>query len=193
MNPDFPFRILSHSFGEKSDFSPKLQDKISNGKPGFEAVTACHVPSLALRSLPNFILQLWRKIHGCEIKSGSGLHGMMLSYSYMYIIDQILSDENRRRTYDHTGETSESPQPRGPAPGHGFTVFQAGNTFHFQFNMGGPQQRSDGVSTKAFFDTILPGSHHKPFLLNFHHEFCMQCMNVERIWEELRNVSTTSA
>ena len=36
-NPGFPFRILSCSFGEKSDFSPKLQDKILNGKPGFEA------------------------------------------------------------------------------------------------------------------------------------------------------------
>ena len=107
-------------------------------------------------------------------------------------IMQILSDENRRRTYDLTGETSESPQPRGPAPGHGFTVFQSGNTFHFQFNMGGSQQRSDGISTKAFFNTILPGSHHKPYLLNFHHEFCMQCIHVERVWEELRNVSTTS-
>ena len=36
LNPDFPFRILSRSFGEKSeDFSsPKLQDKIQNRKPG---------------------------------------------------------------------------------------------------------------------------------------------------------------
>ena len=34
-NPGFPFRILSRSFGEKSDFSPKLRDKI--GKHGFEA------------------------------------------------------------------------------------------------------------------------------------------------------------
>ena len=43
-NPGFPFRILSRSFGEKS---PKLQDKIRNGKPGFEARNGvrvcCHV------------------------------------------------------------------------------------------------------------------------------------------------------
>ena len=32
-NPGFPFRILSRSF-----FSPKLRDKIQNGKPGFEAI-----------------------------------------------------------------------------------------------------------------------------------------------------------
>ena len=32
LNPGFSFRILS-----RSDFSPKLQDKIRNGKPGFEA------------------------------------------------------------------------------------------------------------------------------------------------------------
>ena len=31
LNPGFPFRILSH------DFSPKLQDKILNRKPGLEA------------------------------------------------------------------------------------------------------------------------------------------------------------
>ena len=36
-NPGFSFRILSHSFGEKSDFSRKLWDKIQNEKPGFEA------------------------------------------------------------------------------------------------------------------------------------------------------------
>ena len=30
-NPGFPFRILSHSFKK---FSPKLRDKIRNGKPG---------------------------------------------------------------------------------------------------------------------------------------------------------------
>ena len=36
-NPGFPFWILSRSFGEKSNFSPKLRDKIWNGKPGFKA------------------------------------------------------------------------------------------------------------------------------------------------------------
>ena len=102
---------------------------------------------------------------------------------------QILSDENRRRTYDLTGETSDSPQSRGPAPGQGFTLFQAGNTFHFRFNTGGPRQRGDGVTTNAFFSSILPGSHHKPYLLNFYHDFCMQCVDVERVWQDLKNVS----
>ena len=37
-NPGSLFRILSRSFGEKSDFSPKLRDKIRNGEPGFEAM-----------------------------------------------------------------------------------------------------------------------------------------------------------
>ena len=42
-NPGFPFRILSRSFGEKIGFSPKLRDKIRNGKPGFEARSG-HAP-----------------------------------------------------------------------------------------------------------------------------------------------------
>ena len=37
LNPGFPFRILS-----RSRFSPKLRDKIQNGKPGFEARTLPH-------------------------------------------------------------------------------------------------------------------------------------------------------
>ena len=38
LNPGSPFRILSHGFGEKFDFSPKLWDKIQNGEPKFEAM-----------------------------------------------------------------------------------------------------------------------------------------------------------
>ena len=110
---------------------------------------------------------------------------------FLLVHAQILSDENRRRTYDLTGETSDSPQSRGPAPGQGFTVFQSGNTFHFRFNTGGPRQRGDGVTTSAFFSSILPGSHHKPYLLNFYHDFCLQCVDVERIWQELKDVSLT--
>ena len=37
LNPGSPSQILSPSFGEKSDFSPKLWDKIRNGESGFEA------------------------------------------------------------------------------------------------------------------------------------------------------------
>ena len=33
LNPGFPFQTLTHS----SNFSPKLRDKIRNGKPGFKA------------------------------------------------------------------------------------------------------------------------------------------------------------
>ena len=40
-NPDFLFQILSCSF---ENFSPKLQDKIRNGKPGFEASMFPHTP-----------------------------------------------------------------------------------------------------------------------------------------------------
>ena len=42
-NLGFPFRILSRSFG----FSPKLWDKIQNGKPGFEA-TVWHGKALSM-------------------------------------------------------------------------------------------------------------------------------------------------
>ena len=40
-NPGFPFRI----------FSPKLRDKIGNGKPGFEATLAVHLCLYGMSSI----------------------------------------------------------------------------------------------------------------------------------------------
>ena len=43
--------------------------------------------SLVPRPLPDFILQLWRKIgHGCEIKSGSGLGTRLYPHSLHQIV-----------------------------------------------------------------------------------------------------------
>ena len=108
-----------------------------------------------------------------------------------FFLLQILTDNEKRHHYDITGETGESPHPiRGHNTGQGgFTVFQSGNTFHFRFNTGGHRPRTDSITTDDFFNDIIPGSYLKPHLFNFYHDFCMQCMNVEAIWDELRNVS----
>ena len=112
-----------------------------------------------------------------------------LIYHHRY---QVLSDEDKRHTYDVTGEVGDSPKPAGHHPhGNSFTVFTTGNGFQFRFftGGGGSAHRGDSVSTDAFFNNILPNSHHKPYLINFYTDFCMQCGSVEQLWNNIRKVS----
>ena len=90
-----------------------------------------------------------------------------------------------------TGETDPSPsRQQGHAHNQGgFTFFQAGNG-HFQFHFGGghTHQREDLITTHYFQRTVLPESGIKLWLLNFFSDFCMNCGEVARIWDELREV-----
>ena len=101
---------------------------------------------------------------------------------------QVLSDEDKRHTYDMTGEVGDSPKPAGHPHGNSFTVFTTGNGFQFRFFTGGSAHRGDSISTDAFFNNILPNSHHKPYLINFYTDFCMQCGHVEQLWNDMRKV-----
>ena len=89
-----------------------------------------------------------------------------------------------------TGEVGDSPKPAGHPHGNSFTVFTTGNGFQFRFFTGGPTHRGDSISTNAFFNSILPDSHHKPYLINFYADFCMQCAHVEQLWNNMRKVHT---
>ena len=117
--------------------------------------------------------------------------GVFDNYRSPTSAQQILADEEKRRRYDLTGDTGESPQgSRGHRPGEAWSmpIFRSGSSFQFRFFTGSSWQRQDLVTTNHFFDTILPGSHEKPYLLNFFHDLCLQCGDLEPIWEELRKV-----
>ena len=105
---------------------------------------------------------------------------------------QVLSDGERRRNYDQFGDVGDSQgvdQQRGGHHGQGFTVFQSGNFFHFQFVPPGPQHRSDGATEESFLNHILPDSERKPHLLYFYHDWCFQCAEVHHQWEGMKDVS----
>ena len=86
----------------------------------------------------------------------------------------------------------DSPRPRAPPHGNGYTVFTTGNGFHFRFFTGGSAHRGDSITTDAFFNNVLLNSHHKPYLINFYTEFCMQCGHVEQMWNDMRKVWTNA-
>ncbi|KAL5491376.1 hypothetical protein EMCRGX_G016655 [Ephydatia muelleri] len=104
---------------------------------------------------------------------------------------EVLSDEERRRKYDQFGDTgdSQSAAGQGNPQGQGFTVFQSGNFFHFQFVPPGPQHHSDGVTEERFFNHLLPDSEVKPHLLYFYHDWCFQCAEIHHLWEEVKDLS----
>ena len=108
-----------------------------------------------------------------------------------------MSDDEKRQHYDRTGSISEPGTHRSPFSQQGFTFFQSsggggGFQFHFHFpgggGGGGASRRDDSVSYGAFFDRILPESHHRPYLIYFFHDFCLECMRVDSVWQELKQV-----
>ena len=112
----------------------------------------------------------------------------------MRIMYQVLSDKDKRRRYDLTG-TIEEPgaQHRSHSSHQGFTVFQSGNgfQFHFQFPGGGSgRQRDNSISYRDFTGNILPESYRKPYLLYFYSDFCFECMRVDNVWIQAKNVSS---
>ena len=110
------------------------------------------------------------------------------------VLFQVLSDDEKRRRYDLTGRVEDAgAQHRSHHSHQGFTVFQSGNgfQFHFQFpGRGSGRQRDDTISFREFSREIVPGSNRKPYLIYFYSDFCFECMRVDSVWAELKNVST---
>ena len=82
---------------------------------------------------------------------------------------EVLSDKKRRQSYDY-GQTS----------GNSFTVFNT-NFFH-------AGHRGDNINMQQYNDHVIPKSYHAPFLLYFYHDFCLPCMHVSKIWDQLKKV-----
>lgn len=110
----------------------------------------------------------------------------------------MLSDDEKRQRYDQTGSIEDVRTHRSHSSQQGFTVFQSGQGFQFHFHFpgngggggrGGSARGQDSISSREFFEEVVPGSHRKPYLLYFYHDFCFECVRVDAIWGELRNVS----
>ncbi|CAI8008968.1 DnaJ homolog subfamily C member 16 [Geodia barretti] len=102
---------------------------------------------------------------------------------------EVLSGEESRRRYDMTGETdpAHSGSQSHTHNSHGFTFFQTGDGF---FHFGGfghtTQPREDTVTTHYFENVVLPESSSRLWLLYFFGDFCFQCGEVSKIWDELK-------
>ena len=132
-----------------------------------------------------------RQIHSCHSPppKRTFIHVILCEILTLYLLASFFMNVI---LLPHQVLSDDSPKPAGHHPhGNSFTVFTTGNGFQFRFftGGGGSAYRGDSVSTDAFFNNVLPNSHHKPYLINFYTDFCMQCGSVEQLWNNMRKVS----
>jgi len=80
---------------------------------------------------------------------------------------EVLSDKRRRQSYDHQPDSI-------------FTMFN--KNFFFA---GHPD---DTINLQQYNDHIIPQSFNIPYLLYLYHDFCLPCVHVSNIWDQLKMV-----
>ena len=103
---------------------------------------------------------------------------------------QVLSNERRRKRYDAFGEEEESPfQQRRPSSGERSSFQFHGSTFTFSFKSHSSSSPPDDITTRRFFENVLPDSEHAPQLIYFYNDWCPSCPKITDKWVELKDVS----
>ncbi|XP_054716062.1 dnaJ homolog subfamily C member 16-like [Uloborus diversus] len=107
---------------------------------------------------------------------------------------ELLSDPERRRLFDRTGVTEDTPNFRQHADYSRFKRFdsdpfehlfsQSGFNFQFKFNQGSFYHKHT-ITAKAYENHIIPNSNFQPYLILFYGEICFGCINAEPIWRKL--------
>jgi DnaJ family protein C protein 16 len=115
---------------------------------------------------------------------------------------ELLSDPDRRRQYDNHGITEDSPNFNRKHDYSQYDRFETGDNFDEFFDDifdpgtggGGGRRGGDGehrvfhkssITTKAYYQTVVPNSAKKPYLILFYSDWCYTCIKVEPIWARL--------
>lgn len=108
---------------------------------------------------------------------------------------ELLSDPERKRLFDRSGITEDTPNFRHYPDYSQFRRFDAdpfehifsqggGFNFQYKFNQGSFYHKHT-ITGKAFETQILPNSNFQPYLVLFYGELCFACINAEPIWRKL--------
>jgi len=112
---------------------------------------------------------------------------------------EILNDPEKRKRYDNHGVVDDQDR-RGNHPENFRHHFRSGSPFDSFFDEGfggGFGGRGHGgnadpglfhkqsITEHAYYNTILPESTGKPYLIMFYSDWCFTCMRLEPIWSKL--------
>jgi DnaJ family protein C protein 16 len=109
---------------------------------------------------------------------------------------ELLSDAERRQKYDTHGITDDQPQHRHHPENSGHRRFHSPfDFFEDDFFSHGQQQRGgaggsseqrlyhkQSVTSHQYYNTVLPESAEKPYLILFFSDWCFTCLRIEPIW-----------
>ena len=105
-------------------------------------------------------------------------------------------DPERRREYDRTGATEDSPNFRQRPDYSSFGRFDfdpfdtftfttgSGQQFHFNFNSANIFHKLT-VTTRAYENNIVASSHLRPYLILFYGDLCFACFQMESLWQKI--------
>ncbi|XP_055949494.1 dnaJ homolog subfamily C member 16-like [Argiope bruennichi] len=107
---------------------------------------------------------------------------------------ELLTDPERKRLFDRSGVTEDTPNFRHYPDYSQFRRFegdpfehlfsQGGFNFQYKFSQGSFYHRQT-ITAKAFENHIIPNSNFQPYLVLFYGELCFACINAEPIWRKL--------
>lgn len=103
------------------------------------------------------------------------------------LIVQILSNEEKRGSYDRYKQTNS--QPYGP---NGFRRFHDNfyfdeSFFNFPFNAKGSRDAADSKYTlhyNQYVNEVVPDSFKRPFLIKITSDWCFNCVHMDPVWRE---------
>ncbi|XP_035222719.1 dnaJ homolog subfamily C member 16-like [Stegodyphus dumicola] len=107
---------------------------------------------------------------------------------------ELLTDPERRRLFDRSGITEDTPNFRQYPDYSQFRRYendpfehifsQGGFNFQFKFNQGSFYHKHT-ITAKAYENHIIPNSNFQPYLILFYGELCFACISAEPIWRKL--------
>ncbi|GFR00470.1 dnaJ homolog subfamily C member 16 [Trichonephila clavata] len=107
---------------------------------------------------------------------------------------ELLSDPERKRLFDRSGVTEDTPNFRHYPDYTQFRRFegdpfehifrQDGFNFQYKFSQGSFYHKHT-ITAKAFENHVVPNSSFQPYLILFYGELCFACIDAEPIWRKL--------
>ncbi|XP_013857241.1 dnaJ homolog subfamily C member 16 [Austrofundulus limnaeus] len=102
---------------------------------------------------------------------------------------EILSNEDKRATYDRYGQMDDSQPYGGGRYGHRQDGFYFEESF-FNFPFNSKTHRDFGDSRYAlhfnqYVNELVPDSYRRPYLIKITSDWCFSCIHIEPVWKEV--------
>ncbi|XP_061592673.1 dnaJ homolog subfamily C member 16-like [Cololabis saira] len=115
-----------------------------------------------------------------------GAEDMFIKITKSY---EILSNEDKRTSYDRYGQTDDTQPYGGGRYGHRHDNFYFDESFFsFPFNSKNTRDFADGkyaLHFNQYVGEVVPDSYRRPYLIKITSDWCFTCIHIEPVWKEV--------